>query len=250
MLNNIYFYKAVSQIAYKVIIPHQIPEGEMCIEVITRGKVKFENGWYGPGTVFWHIPGEYTVQETDWNDPYECLSIWLFQDNPRPFNRITRTTDPLETEKFVTSVLQAFHDNRYDKTYLGNYIYNYLVWECHKNEVSASFQDAPRQFGKLIDAMNATPEKKFDLPLMAKLSGISVQHIYRIFKELLDTTPHKYLLNRRIQKAKNLLSITERPIKDISDSCGFDNVETFFRAFKKSESLTPGEYRKKFTIKS
>ena len=48
----------------------------------------------------------------------------------------------------------------------------------------------------------------------------------------------------RIQKAKELLSSTHLPLRDISEQVGYYNVSSFTRRFKLNQGITPSEYRR------
>lgn len=58
-------------------------------------------------------------------------------------------------------------------------------------------------------------------------------------------TPHAYLTCIRLQNAKKLLERTDLPIQKIASECGFSDNSIFYKAFKKSFSLSPSEWRKR-----
>jgi len=78
---------------------------------------------------------------------------------------------------------------------------------------------------------------------------LSPYHFKRIFKEYTGRTPHQYLMDIRIEKAKELLVRNRRPIEDIARQCGFVNAGHFAVAFKRSTKISPSEYRKIHTKK-
>lgn len=66
----------------------------------------------------------------------------------------------------------------------------------------------------------------------------------RYFKEATGQNVMDFTIQTRIQKAKELLSTTNLPLKDISEQVGYYNVSSFTRRFKLNQGVTPGEYRK------
>ena len=64
-------------------------------------------------------------------------------------------------------------------------------------------------------------------------------------KQELGMTPHAYLTAIRLENAKKLLERTDQPIQKIALECGFSDNSIFYKAFKKSFSLSPSEWRKK-----
>lgn len=66
----------------------------------------------------------------------------------------------------------------------------------------------------------------------------------KFFKEATGQNVMDYTIQARIQKAKDLLTSTNLPLKDISEQVGYYNVSSFTRRFKLNQGVTPGEYRK------
>ena len=76
-----------------------------------------------------------------------------------------------------------------------------------------------------------------------KILKINKFYLTHIFKEQLGMPPIKYLLTKRMEKAKHLLSSTNSPISEIALKCGYTDTAYFCRVFKKAESITPLQYR-------
>lgn len=74
--------------------------------------------------------------------------------------------------------------------------------------------------------------------------GFHPKYLSRIFKERTGVNMSEYITLLRITKAKDLLENTEKSVGEISEEVGFENRTTFFRSFKKLESVSPNEYRK------
>lgn len=81
------------------------------------------------------------------------------------------------------------------------------------------------------------------LELLAGKYKTSPQYMSRLLKRELGVGFQEYLLDLRIRKAKELLSGSDRKIGDIWEAVGFNNRNTFIRAFKAKEGITPSEYR-------
>ncbi|WP_168735371.1 helix-turn-helix domain-containing protein [Cohnella fermenti] len=74
--------------------------------------------------------------------------------------------------------------------------------------------------------------------------GLSPSSMSRLFKDTTGSAFTDYVSKLRMKEIKRQLTETGLPIKDIIASVGYADVSTFVRKFKKSEGLTPGEYRK------
>lgn len=73
-------------------------------------------------------------------------------------------------------------------------------------------------------------------------------YLGKIFKNVLNTTPHEFFIRYRMSKACELLKITDRSIKEISNMVGYPNQFTFSRIFKNTMGLSPKEWRSKQKI--
>ncbi|MGK5112250.1 MULTISPECIES: helix-turn-helix domain-containing protein [unclassified Geodermatophilus] len=79
-----------------------------------------------------------------------------------------------------------------------------------------------------------------DLAAVARLSRF---HFARKFRATIGTTPHAFVLQQRVERARTLLERTGTPIPDIAASCGFADQPHLTREFKKRVGVTPGRYR-------
>lgn len=103
-----------------------------------------------------------------------------------------------------------------------------------------------RKLQQVISYINDNLEKDLSL---AEISGeveMSMYHFSRLFKKSTGLTPHQYVMNCRIERAKNLLSRTENPIEKISEQVGFQSQSHFTNVFRKLIGATPKVYREKF----
>lgn len=79
---------------------------------------------------------------------------------------------------------------------------------------------------------------------LAALIPMSQYHFARAFKTTLGQTPHKYVVHRRIERAKVLLSATQLPVLEISLQTGFSNPSHFTSQFRRYVGTTPRKYRR------
>lgn len=92
-------------------------------------------------------------------------------------------------------------------------------------------------------------DEYYDLPL--KLTDISKQaclsryHFLRLFRDAFETTPHQYLIQRRIEKAKELLRSRQLSVTDICFEVGFQSLGSFSTQFRRCVGKTPVDYRRR-----
>lgn len=81
------------------------------------------------------------------------------------------------------------------------------------------------------------------LDTLAECANVSPQHLCRLFQKYMKMRPIHYITQIRIKIAKQQLSSTSKSIKTISEEVGFHNPYYFSNTFKKTENMTPLQYR-------
>jgi AraC-like DNA-binding protein len=87
-------------------------------------------------------------------------------------------------------------------------------------------------------------DKKITLSQLANRHHISIELLIRIFKKTLGISPIQYLIQMRIDEAKQLLLLSQDPIATIAEKVGFEDQLYFSRVFKKKVGITPSQFRK------
>ena len=85
---------------------------------------------------------------------------------------------------------------------------------------------------------------------MAAAAGVSEIYFRKLFKASFGMSPHSYMQQIRINKAKIMLEDGAEAIENIYTYCGFSNLYYFFKVFKEKTGYTPTEYREKFFRKN
>lgn len=108
---------------------------------------------------------------------------------------------------------------------------------------------APWQYRRIRERLDASAEPP-TVAELARLCGISARHLHRQFLALTGKTVSGYVDARRIERAKELLAVRDRPIKNVALSCGFTHGASFSRAFRRATGLTPQDYRQRMRVAS
>ena len=91
-----------------------------------------------------------------------------------------------------------------------------------------------------IEAQRAARIKVDDL---AAEAAVSLFHFLRIFEQVVGVTPGQYMLRTRLHRAAVRLRRSGDAIAAVALDCGFDDLSTFNRQFRRATGLTPGAYR-------
>jgi AraC family transcriptional regulator len=78
---------------------------------------------------------------------------------------------------------------------------------------------------------------------LAAIASVSVPHFRRVFRNAMGVPPHRYVLNERMKRAKELLVQGDWPMSMIADECGFASQSHLTRCWAKEFGITPTEYR-------
>ena len=92
-------------------------------------------------------------------------------------------------------------------------------------------------------------KEEVSLSTLAEKFHLNAQYISQLFKNEIGVGFLSYLTNIRMEKAKKLLITTSRPITEVAEQTGFNDYRVFTKAFKKSENITPSQYRREFLEK-
>lgn len=74
---------------------------------------------------------------------------------------------------------------------------------------------------------------------------IDKSYLIRMFKKQYSITPVNYLIECRLNHARNLLINTSLSVKEVADMCGYNSTSFFITQFRKNFEITPSEYRQK-----
>lgn len=89
-------------------------------------------------------------------------------------------------------------------------------------------------------------EEEVSLSVLAEEFHLSAQYISQLFKSEIGVNFLAYLTNIRMEKAKKLLLSTALSIAEVSELTGYGDYRVFTKVFKKTEGITPSQFRRDF----
>jgi AraC family transcriptional regulator len=102
-----------------------------------------------------------------------------------------------------------------------------------------------RRLKLVLEYIEDTLGQPIKLRELAALAGISVRHFERAFRQSTGSSPHAYVMDRRLHKARELLiNQPELPIEQITLRLGFSSSGHFSSAFRRRTGFTPTSFRK------
>ena len=89
-------------------------------------------------------------------------------------------------------------------------------------------------------------QDKLSLEELAHETDYSRAHFLRMFRAATGKTPHQYLTERRIERAKSMLLEAKKiSLIDVAARCGFSSQSHLTRVFRKQVGTTPTEFKRK-----
>jgi AraC family transcriptional regulator len=104
-----------------------------------------------------------------------------------------------------------------------------------------------QQMRRATDFLEAHLDGNIDLRQVAQVCELSVSHFARAFKQTFRRPPYKWLIERRVDKAKQLMTTSRLPLADIAARCGFGDQSALNRSFKRICGVAPGVWRRTTT---
>jgi AraC family transcriptional regulator len=119
----------------------------------------------------------------------------------------------------------------------------------HSTRTKSARVPAPNIIGgwkmrRLVEYIEENLDRDLSLEAMAREVDISSLYLPRAFKSAVGTSPHQYVLSRRIEKAKELLRNTQWPIAEVALAAGFSSQSHLSNWFLRMVGVTPAAYRK------
>jgi AraC family transcriptional regulator len=96
---------------------------------------------------------------------------------------------------------------------------------------------------RVHDYIAAHLDQKITNDALAQVAGLSTAHFCAVFKQTEGMSPHRYVLQYRVRRARQLLTSTEMSLSEIADAAGFSNPSHCIQYFREIVGVTPGEYR-------
>ncbi len=100
-----------------------------------------------------------------------------------------------------------------------------------------------QQLLRARDFIDEYADQPLDLRQIAREASFSRYHFLRLFRATFDQTPHQYLMQRRIERAKTLLGMGELSVTEVCFAVGFQSPGSFSSLFRRCAGYAPKEYR-------
>ena len=137
-----------------------------------------------------------------------------------------------------------------DRLYVESLVIRLAVWLRQRHSAASPVRPIPQSRGltrnqarHVLDYVEANLSQQLTLNELAKIAGLSLHHFARMFKQTLGVAPYRYVLQRRVERAKLMLRTARASLVDISLSAGFYDQSHFTSTFGRMVGATPTEFQ-------
>ncbi|MDU2123895.1 MAG: AraC family transcriptional regulator [Clostridium celatum] len=127
----------------------------------------------------------------------------------------------------------------------------FIIYISRNTESTLLIADNPEKLNiecvKIKNYIDSHYSENITLDILSNLSYVNKFHLVHLFTKQMGISPINYLINKRIEESKNLLTTTNYSIRDISTIVGFSNSSYFSQMFKKFTGDSPRTYKNKYT---
>lgn len=214
----------------------------------------------GPGDIFlapaqaphgarFDVPAEQVVMLLD---PIRLQQVaeHLLPNGSIDLSERYRIRDPLLQQLLLAlhkEVRSGQHNGRLYTDALTNALVTHLL--ATYSSAAQLTQDAGSEMSqqklrRAIEYIHDQLERNLSVAEIAMAAGMNPYYFGRLFKQVIGMAPYQYLLDQRIERAKQLLAQTDLPIAEIGYRLGFSSQSHFSAVFRQLTAVTPSEYRK------
>jgi AraC-like DNA-binding protein len=214
-----------------------------------------------PGKLFIVSPGMVIERFTDPSDPLEFYFIrfsyaFVFEENEMwSFRESNADSFPLQgihTLQNPPPIINAFDQMNQLMKRRGQVVLmrrrilfmDILIHIISDFRAQMAAGNTTMSIEKTIEYMVNHYYENLTLEELAKMAGLSSSHYSRLFKQYTNYSPIQYLMHLRMDRAKELLILSDYRLKAIAQSVGYDDELYFSRMFKKVVGISPSEYTK------
>ncbi len=200
-----------------------------------------------------------TILLLDCNTPHICRSA---QGSTWEFKNIFFTTNGGEliiqqcmglntvvgeVNRCFDSIFKELSDIKQETVFLLSHYVSSILTEIivNKNQAISNSLNL-KLITETADYMRAHYSEQIKVKELAQKNYISVYYFIRLFKDYYGESPYEYLINYRINVAKEQI-LQMVPFEEIARNCGLGNLNNFFRIFKTHTGMTPSQYRTQYT---
>jgi AraC family transcriptional regulator len=212
-----------------------------------------------PGTI--HLLPRGTRDRQSWSDPTSRIIVGIEPKFLARSTEETSTFDDVELEthwslrdRHIAGLMLALQADLQDHQLAGR-LYGEMLGATLAAYLVQRYATRPfrtviragglpmRRLKRVLDYIEANLASDISSSDVAAIAGMSPHHFGELFRRSMGESPHRFIMRRRFERAKDLLRDTELGILDVAMAVGFADQSHFTKVFHRLAGLTPGGFR-------
>jgi AraC family transcriptional regulator len=148
-----------------------------------------------------------------------------------------------QTELDTDSMGSSLYTESLTQVLIIHLLRHYCAFQPKRQPIATSLSS--HQFQSVLDYIHSSLDQPLHLADLAAVAGISQYHFCRLFKQSIGVAPYQYVLQQRLEKARELLHQRKHTIAEIALLVGCKDQSRFARQFKQRFGVMPGMLRGK-----
>ena len=173
-----------------------------------------------------------------------CVHFHIPEGMDLPLPRVAQISHGHRIESVFKEMLDVYQGRDALYQWRQNMLTEQLIWEVCMEVYQKNAPMEERRVRKVLDYIHKDPYGHYTLDELAEKSGVKKTAFLQAFRSMTGTTPKQYIIDLRLENARELLLTTSMPISEIAEHCGFTDAFYFSRCFRNRFSKGPREYRK------
>jgi AraC family transcriptional regulator len=156
-----------------------------------------------------------------------------------------------QMEHLLRALLAVAQDGSGADPLLGELLVNAACIRLARRCAVSKLNMVPRRGGlpearlkRVLEYIDANVGRNITLSELASVVNMSLYYFAVLFRQSTGLSPHQYVLNQRVERAKKLLRDPKLSVLDVSMSVGFEHQNNFARAFRRVIGVSPTEFRR------
>lgn len=155
-----------------------------------------------------------------------------------------------QLEHLLLGLLAVARDGSYADALVGDLLVNAICIRLAKCYATSKLRVAPQRGGlplgrlkKILEFIDANLDKNISLSVLADTANMNLYYFAELFRKSMGVSPHQYVLDQRVERAKRLLRDRKLSALDVGLQVGFDHANNFARAFRRLAGVSPTQFR-------
>lgn len=225
-----------------IVSPHAHDRYEFIYFLSGSGQLHFDKQTFHFRKNSYFLMHPHTVHDESYDEASDILVCWFDLPHTFKINSDARQDTTLDIYRLVEQISKELQKHSHGFSRMVNALIEQITVLVSRVQ-HPDEQDASHILQTSVEYINEYYMTPIKIENLAKTCGYGCDQYRLLFKRITKMLPKEYILNKRLDLAKDFLIKTELSVSEICFRCGFDYESHFSSFFKKTIGVSPLEYR-------